>query len=211
MKNLFLVSCILLLMVSKGVAQEDDSRTKLAIGARAGMNVSNIYDSQGGDLEADAKLGFTGGAFLSVPIGKYIGIQPELLFSQRGYRGSGTMLTFRYDYTRTSSYLDLPVLFSFKPVKVLNILAGPQFSYLLKQKDTFTSSLLTIEQEQEFENSNVRKNTLCFLGGVDVNLSRFVVGGRVGWDILHNNGDGTTSDPRYRNIWYQLTVGFRFY
>jgi hypothetical protein len=28
---------------------------------------------------------------------------------------------------------------------------------------------------EEFENENIRKNTLCFLGGFDVNYSRFVI------------------------------------
>ena len=73
----------------------------LKIGVKAGLNLSNVYDSQDEDFQADSKLGFAGGAFLSIPIGTYFGIQPELLFSQRGLRGSGSFLTSEYTFKRT--------------------------------------------------------------------------------------------------------------
>ena len=66
-------------------------------------------------------------------------------------------------------------------------------------------------QQTEFENNNVRKNILCVTGGIDINIKHFVLGARAGWDVQDNNGDGTNSDPRYKNVWYQLTVGFRLY
>jgi hypothetical protein len=80
----------------------------------------------------------------------------------------------------------------------------------MKQKDVFANAFTTIEQETEFQNDNVRKNTLCFTGGADINLNHFVIGARVGWDLMNNNGNGTTTTPRYKNVWYQATVGFRF-
>ena len=91
------------------------------------------------------------------------------------------------------------------------MLAGPQFSYLLKQKDVFTSSSTSYNQEQEFKNDNVRKNILCFTGGIDVTLNNVVLGARAGWDVQNNNGDGTSTTPRYKNVWYQVTFGFIFH
>jgi hypothetical protein len=88
----------------------------------------------------------------------------------------------------------------------ISLLAGPQFSFLLKQKDVLGNSSLT----QDFNNDNIRKNTLGFLGGADINLSNLVLGVRAGWDLQDNNGDGTSDNPRYKNVWYQATIGFRF-
>jgi len=114
------------------------------------------------------------------------------------------------DYSYTSNYIDVPLLFAFKPVSLITILAGPQYSFLVKDSYTFNSALINLEQENEFENDNIRKNTLSFLGGVDINLNRFVIGTRVGWDLQANKGDGTSETPRFKNVWYQATIAFRF-
>ena len=194
---------------SNAQGTSSDTRDQIQFGAKIGANLSNVYDSQGQDFVADSKIGVAGGVFLALPIGKYIGIQPELLFSQKGFKGSGTILGSSYSFTRTTSYIDIPILLAIKPIPMLTILVGPQYSYLLKQKDSFDNAILSGSQEQQFDNDNIRKNTLCATGGVDINLNPIVIGARVGWDFQQNNGDGTSTTPRYKNMWYQLTIGFK--
>jgi hypothetical protein len=116
-----------------------------------------------------------------------------------------------YDLTRTTNYIDLPLLLTIKPIEYVSIVAGPQYSYLIKQTDVFSNNLFTSEQSKEFTNENLRKNVLGFVGGLDVNVKSVVIGLRAGWDVQNNNGDGTTSTPHYKNAWTQLTVGFRLY
>lgn len=207
MKKISLLIIAALFTTFVGLAQ--DNRNALAFGPKVGLNMSNVYDSEGEKFDADPKFGFAAGAFLSIPIGTYIGIQPEMLFSQKGFKASGSILGSDYTFTRTLNYLDIPLLIAVKPTPMLTILAGPQYSYLLSRKEEFTNSLISTEQQDEFENDNIRKNTLCFLGGVDVNVSRLVIGARVGWDLFQNVGDGTSTTPRYKNVWYQVTLGFR--
>lgn len=198
---------------SEGIGTDNrtDYRNRFLFGLKAGVNYSNVYDEQGDEFRADPKFGFAGGIFLAIPIGRYLGIQPEVLYSEKGFKATGRILGGTYNLTRTSQYLDIPLLFAVKPSEFITILAGPQFSYLIKQKDSFSNATTSIEQEQEFENENVRKNTLCFTAGLDITLKHIVLGGRVGWDVQRNNGDGTSSTPRYKNVWYQATLGYRFY
>lgn len=211
MKKMKLLGISFTLLSTALFAQEDtDFRSKLTMGLKAGANYSNVYDSQGEDFEADAKLGFAGGLFFSIPLGTTIGLQPELLISQKGFKATGVILGSPYSLTRTTTYLDVPILFALKPMGLITILAGPQFSYLLKQKDVFANAATTIEQEQEFENDDINKNMLCFLLGVDLNFQHVVVGARAGWDFTKNNGDGTSTTPRYKNVWFQATLGYRF-
>ena len=184
-----------------------DLHDKLQFGLKAGVNFSNVYDTKGQEFNADFKVGLAAGAFLAIPIGKYIGFQPEILFSQKGYKSTGTFLTVAYEFTHTTNYIDVPLLFTIKPSTFITLLAGPQYSFLVKQKDVFKSGSLTVNQEQEFEND---KSVLCFLGGIDINLNQFVLGARAGWDLQNNNGDGTSTNPRYKNVWYQATIGFKF-
>jgi hypothetical protein len=185
------------------------SRGKVNLGIKGGINYSNNYDSDDKDFTAENKVGFAGGVFFAIPIGKFVGVQPEILYSQKGYKQSGVFLGGNYELTRTTDYLDIPLLLSIKPAKFITIQAGPQFSYLLKQKDVFTNPLSTIEQENEFKNDKIRKNILGVVGGFDFNLNKVVLGLRAGLDIQNNNGDGTSTNPRYRNAWSQATLGLR--
>jgi hypothetical protein len=213
MKKLTLLLASTVFIINIGTAQESrtDLREKALFGLKAGTNYSNVYDSQTESFHADPKFGLAAGAFFAIPIGKFLGVQPELLYSQKGFQATGISRGSTYQFTRTTSYIDVPVLFSLKPVKFLTIHAGPQYSYLLNQKDVFTYSSSSVEQEQDFKNDNIRKNTLCFIGGADINLGHLVLGARAGWDLQNNNGNGTSTTPRYKNVWYQATVGFRFY
>ncbi len=200
------------LIAFNGNAQgsSNDLRNQITFGIKAGANYSNVYDSQNQDFYADPKFGFAGGIFVGIPLGSFLGIQPELLYSQKGFKATGTLLGGPYSLTRTTNYLDVPILLALKPIGLITILVGPQYSYLLSQKDVYDNSIMTVEQVQTFKNDNIRKNTFGILGGVDINLSNLVIGARVGWDITNNNGDGTSTTPRYKNVYYQATLGYRF-
>jgi hypothetical protein len=196
-----------------GIAQSssEEHREILYVGLKIGTNYSNVYDSEGEEFIANSKFGLVFGGFVSIPIWKYVGFQPGLLFSQKGFEGSGRILGGDYRFTRTTNHIAIPLLATLRPIEQVTIVAGPQYSYLVKQTDVFENALTTVEQEQEFENDNIRHNTLSFLIGFDVNLDQLVFGTRLGWDLHQNHGDGTSHTPRYRNSWWQFTVGYRFH
>jgi Outer membrane protein beta-barrel domain len=219
MKNLILSVLTFMIVIQYNYGQDNgssnenktDFRDKLQFGVKIGVNNSNVYDSKGDAFNTDSKFGLAAGAFVAIPIGKYIGIQPEILFSQRGFKATGNLLGFKYDFTRTTSYIDIPLLFAFKPSEFITVLAGPQYSFLIKREDVFNNSVITSDQVTEIKNTNLRKNTLAFTGGIDINLKHIILGARAGWDLQNNNGDGTSTNPRYKNVWYQGTIGYRFY
>jgi len=192
-------------------AKEDvlNSTSMPQIGLKIGGNYSNVWDAQGEEFNADPKLGLALGGWVAIPLGPTIGIQPEILFSQRGFQATGKLLGAGYKFTRTSSFLDIPILFAIKPLPMLTLLIGPQYSYLLNQKNTFANGTTTIDQEKAFDSENYRKNVLCFVLGGDLYLSHVVLSARAGFDFINNNGDGTSTTPRYKNVWFQGTLGFR--
>lgn len=189
----------------------NDPRSRLHLGIKAGINKSNVYDSQGDAFAANPKYGFAGGAFLQIPIGRFLGIHPEVLFSQKGFKGTGMVAGLPYNMTRTSSFIDVPLLVAFKPIRWVYLVAGPQFSYLASQSDVFHNGTNTFTQEQAFRNDNIRKNILGAVIGVDVNIGNLVIGGRYSWDMQTNNGNGTSSTPRYKNTYVQATLGFKLF
>jgi len=192
-------------------SQSEDRREDFVFGLKAGTNYSNVWDESGNDFVANGKFGFAGGVFLGIPLGGFVGLQPEVLISQKGYRGSGSIpFLGSYEYTRTTTHLDIPIQLQLKPTKFLTIVAGPQYSYLMRQESEFTSGESVFGSEEEFDNDNIRKNTLGAVGGFDINISNFIISGRAGWDLMSNDGDGTSSDPNYKNHWFQLTAGYMF-
>jgi hypothetical protein len=207
---LLLASCMSLSLGVSAQESESGDREKIKFGMKLGFNRSNIYSSRTQDFQAKGKFGFAGGAWVSIPINKFFGVQPELLISQKGFKGEGMLLGGAYNFTRTTTYLDIPLLVTIKPFDFVTVLAGPSYSYLLKQRDVFTNTFLSYAQEEEFKNDNIRKNILGFVGGLDINVDHYVFGIRAGWDIVRNHGNGSSNTPRYKNTWVQLTLGYRF-
>ena len=200
---------VVLLMASISFAQDGtDDRDELKFGIKAGVNFANVYDEKGDEFVADGKAGLAAGAFVSIPLGKLFGIQPEVMYSQKGFKASGSVLGFGYDYKRTSTYLDIPLLLQVKPSSYFTILAGPQFSYLLETKNEFNGASSTVEEE--INNENYKKGVIGAVVGADFNYENFVLGTRFGWDLSKSDADGNTNTPRYKNKVIQVTLGYRF-
>lgn len=208
-QKIYIVAILLFGTSSSLVAQETDNREKFEMGAKIGLNFSNVWDSQGQDFVANTKAGIALGAYVGIPLNKYFGLQPEVMLSQKGFKGGGSLLGFPYSFTRTTTYLDVPLLIQIKPIPFLTLLAGPQFSYLFNEKNVYTFASNSTQQEESFKNEDPRNNILGFVFGADIVYSYFVLSGRVGWDFQSNNQNGTSTTPRYKNQWLQFTVGVK--
>jgi hypothetical protein len=184
-----------------------DERNNLQIGIKAGFNNSNLYDTKGQDFVANPIFGPVFGGFLSIPIGKYLGVQPEVLYSARGYAGSGTLAenssgpsatttvvvkgntsqivtgagspndAQNYSFIDRMNFLDVPVMLQFKPFPGLYLLGGPEYSYLLSRSYTFTQGITSETTQQEFNNDNIRHNVFGLIFGIDLNLSHWLTFG----------------------------------
>ena len=144
---------------------ETPDRTGLRIGVRAGVNSSNMIKSGSGDIDLStgAKTGFTAAVFLEIPIIPAFSIQPEVQYSQKGYKASGTYLSAPYEYKQTNNFIEIPLLAKFKPTQNFGIFIGPQFSFLTSTKTKVTVVNTSHESQVDIDNDNLRKN---ILGGV---------------------------------------------
>lgn len=137
------IALLLLAGLSFSVAQ---AQTK--VGLKGGVNYSNIA----GDLENEDvymnKFGFNGGltANFAITGDNFLSIQPELLYSQKGYKYRDDEFTdilgreVRRKGTRNFNYLDLPVMLKVN-AGGLFFEAGPQLSYLLAIRDNTETSV----------------------------------------------------------------------
>lgn len=203
------MSAMSILVIACGFSQNEGRRENVEFGVKAGLNISNVWDAKGQDFNADPKTGFAVGIFLGIPFNEFIGLQPEVLISQKGFKGEGSLLGLPYSFSRTTTYLDVPLQLQLKPADFLTFVVGPQFSYLVNQQDRFSFAGGNLLQEQEFKNENNRKNVLGFVFGADLIFGHVLMSARAGWDFQNNIGDGTSTTPRYKNQLLQFTLGVK--
>ena len=187
---------------TSSTAYDMDAREELKVGIKAGMNYSNVYSESGEGFVADGKAGFAGGVFVSIPLSQLVGIQPELMYSQKGFKGELGPIK----YNATFDYLDLPIHLQIKPTENISILAGPQFSYLLSSKYE-VGSLGFSNNDAEDDNNRA---TVGLSAGVDFTVQNFLISARGSWDLSKVNKDNSTSDINYKNQVLQVTLGYRF-
>lgn len=187
-----------------------DRRDKLQIGVKGGADYSGVWNTKGQNLVNSPVWGYAYGGFLSIPLGTYIGIQPEVMYDQKGFSQTGTTLDGgQFSYTDRTDWLDVPLLFQFKPAESVYLLGGPMYSYLLQRTQNFTNGVTSQTTQQEFQNANLNKNIFGLMFGIDLNFWPMVLSGRVGWDLTNNYNNPSTV-PQYRNVLGQVSLGFRF-
>lgn len=211
MKKLMILSAVTLFAGAVQLnAQVVAKTTGVHLGLRAGANLSNIVQNNSTDFSTGSKIGANAAIFLELPLASVFSIQPELQFSQKGYKNTGTYLGSAYEYKQTTNFIEVPLLAKIKPVKNFGILLGPQFSFLMSTKTKFTVNNATYESLVKTDNDNLRKNIVGGVIGIEATAANFVVGLRYSRDFQTNNGDGSSSTPRYKNQVTALSVGFIF-
>jgi hypothetical protein len=205
----FLILSMFLFSPALLIAQNEteDNREDLQFGIKAGVSFSNVWDERGDDFVADGKVGAVAGIALSIPIGMYLGFQPEAIFIQKGFKGDARYEGAPFSLTRTTNHLDFPLQLKFKPAKNFSILGGPYYSFLLSKKDDMDLGDLTVVQQEYIRNDKIQDNVFGLIFGAEFNFNMLVVSAKAGWDLKENNDDGSSTLPRYKNQWVQLTLG----
>jgi len=198
---------------------------KTTFGIKAGLNVSNISGTpEGWDDSIEWKAGFTGGAFLNYAFNKNFSIQPELLFTQRGFRSALLEGIIDVDLTVSLDYFELPVLakYAFSAEKKFRptLFAGPSFAYCSGSTLTFSSWIFS----GDIDFSSVTHTTdfsIVLGGGFDYVLergtivfdTRFTYGFTnviVSGDFEINGDTETIDEDDFKNYGVSFMLGYVF-
>jgi len=200
MKNLHYYLIILLGLY---VLSPVNAQSKFGLGVKAGVNVSTqITTGEGLNVNVDNLMRLHGGIYGNIFLLNKLAIQPELILSGKGSYWNDP---FFDDTKDLLTYIDIPVLLRFQPVKLLNIHAGPQFGYLISamQEDVESSEKMKI-------NEYYRNAELGFVIGVEGNLP---FGINVTVRYIHGLSTVTAEDGEYIDPWknqvFQVSLGYR--
>jgi hypothetical protein len=214
MKKTF-TTAAMLLITTVGLYAQSASKGNAAngfhFGVRAGLNLANIIKTDDNNFSTELKPGFNAGAFVEVPIVNGFSVQPELQFAQKGYKTTGSsIINGSYEYNVTTNYVEVPLLAKFSPSKSFAIVLGPQYSFLTSTKTKFTSGNANYQNLVEADNNNLKKNILGGVVGIEAGASNLVFAARYNLDFQQNNGDGSSTTPKYKNQVVALSIGLRF-
>ncbi|UII27600.1 PorT family protein [Fulvivirga maritima] len=209
MKKIILLAMFILLLGAAGNAQgnTDYSWGKFKVGFKVGANYSNVYNAHGELFTSRPNSGLALGIFIEAPLSETVGLQPEILYSRKGFEAEGILMNAVYLLSRNTSYIDFPIFLSIKVTDALTLLIGPQFSYLLKQQNNFNDAEMTDLQIQAFNNEKIKTSNLGFSTGIDFRLKHILLAPRASIDVSNNNGNHTET-PTYKNFYFQLTAGY---
>ncbi|MCX6640408.1 MAG: outer membrane beta-barrel protein [bacterium] len=117
---------------------------KVRFGIEGGLNLSNIYGSDAGLDGLKGKMGLLAGAFITFNLSNRFAIQPEILWTAKGFRQEYSYLdssinaTINVKYKWMLSYLEMPVYLKFSfPLGSsadYTLMIGPTVSCLLKPR-----------------------------------------------------------------------------
>ncbi|UZO80255.1 PorT family protein [Aquimarina sp. ERC-38] len=177
---------VLIVFLSLFVANAQDSR----YGIRVGANLSSISSDDIEEDAEDARIGVAVGFFAEYYVTNHISIQPELQFSSQGNKAEDLRV----------NYIQLPVIFKYNFNQVINLQLGPQAGLKI----------------WEWEDNGLREanfNTINFaaVGGLGFNITdNFYIDARYEYGInnlYEQEGIQREFKGNLTNI--QLSIGYR--
>jgi hypothetical protein len=167
------------------------------VGVKAG---ANIFKVDGKSFNDEFKFGYNLGAFAEINFSQKWGIQPELLWNQTNYR-TGNDFSALYpngknDVKGKLNYISIPILLTYRPVKIFSLQLGPQFGIMTSQdKD------LLGETKEAFKSGD-----FSMLGGAQLNLGGLRIGGR--YVVGLTNINDIDNKEKWKNQGFQLYLGY---
>jgi len=191
MRNFITVLFYLLLILSSVCAQESPqedysikSNSTLKLGVKGGLNIATISTNNGEiwfintPVNTNSISGLILGAFLNIPLGEYISIQPEMFYTTKGVavefpagqcvgnEPCGLDLRLRYIQVPVCIKLHLPISIS---IINPNLFLGPSYSFLIVAEDLNSNSSIK---------ESTSKSDLGIVFGLGLNIGSIILEGR---------------------------------
>lgn len=192
MKKLLVSAGILLLVLSVKTVEAQQN----FVGVKGGVSLTSVTDLKGKDRVAGNV-----GLFFHHEINKNWCIQPEIL-----YAGGGQKFTTDAGDSRVLalSYIQVPVMLQYYPVKKFYVEFGPQAGLLVNAE---TKNVGSGDKENESVKDYYKKGDFTLNAGAGVNITRnFGLYGRYNLGLTDNSKDATNR----MNRGVQLGASIRF-
>ena len=173
--KLSLIASILLLMAGTASVK---AQTALG-GVKGGLNLSNLYIE---DVEDEnVRTGFHVGVFTQLMITENLAIQPELNYSTKGAKAEYNIFGITGETKFNLSYLDIPILATFKLGDDADIHIGPYFGYLIGVSTSTEGDFGS--GNSELDRDDYKKLDYGLAGGMSLNFNPLIIGLRYNYGL----------------------------
>ena len=181
-----------------------ESKAQFSAGLRIGFNASKYM----GNLGTGSKFapGLHIGPYFRVGFKEKYRVQADILFSTKGAVGTTSTAFGTEKFYDIPFYIDVPVMFNYKPIAGLYIEAGVQPSFAL------TTLSFSSNSEAEFNSIADRgMKTLDFapVVGLGYEFKKISLGLRGSFGVTNTNSIAASTFDR-KNLTLMATFGFKF-
>jgi hypothetical protein len=191
-------------LVLTAVAVTTLSYAQVQFGVKAGVNIATATGSGTDGASKTSLINFNAGGLVSIPVSDAFSVQPELVYSGQGVKGTQDGISV----TDNLSYINVPILAKYMIASGFSVEAGPQIGFLLSAKEKATEGGVT----QTATIPNTSSVDFSIAAGVSYLLSS----NNLGFDARYNigltnvnNGPDASSDE-IKNSVIQIGVFYMF-
>jgi len=171
-------------------------------GLKGGLNIATAYGNPGRFFTATGKINtFHAGAYVQFSITDNFSLQPEILFSRKGFEASNSGVAGGINKL-VFDYFDVPLLFSFRLLNNISLQLGPQASVMMTVK----------MDDRELDKAGYNSFDYGAAGGLEGRFSAFRVGARYNRSFENIYKDDNVLSPgndlKNQVIQVYLGVGF---
>ena len=187
-------------------------QAQTTLGVKGGINIATV-DTNVSDISdlVDSKTGFVGGGFVTLGLGSLFALQPELLYSQKGFQ----VEEFGETVKLNTNYIEIPVLLKAQfDLAMLRpaVYAGPVLSF--ETGCSLSALEVSVDCDDELADVGERKKNewgAVFGANVDLILGSItlILDGRYQLGLT-NLADVPDSDDSVKNNVWQIMAGVGF-
>jgi len=151
---------------------------QVKFGVKGGVNFATFTGAGADLIDAKMKVGFNVGGFAEIKFNDKFALQPELLYSLQGAKGVSTdsngLLNSSEDVKQNLSYLNVPVMVKFYPIKSLYVEAGPQVGFLVSAKEKTDGTEIDFNEvsgNEELVNVSTNEDVKDFYKSIDFDFN----------------------------------------
>jgi hypothetical protein len=170
---------------------------KLSLGVKAGINYAGQSTSDATELNVKKIMRFNGGVYFNYYLLNNLAIQPEIMISGKGVHWNDQFS----DGKDLLTYIDVPIMVKYQPLKMVNIQAGPDFGYRVSAKQSIDGGSKVDIGEY------YKKSDMGLAFGMEANLPfRLNISLRY---VLGLTSVTAQYSEAWKNNFFQLSVGYR--
>ena len=202
MRLVLLVVAVVSVACSSSLMAQD-----VAYGAKAGVNFATVNFEEELRVEIERRVGVAAGGFVWLPIRGRLGLQPEVLFGQKGVVLKSPASPVA-DIIAALNYLEVPLLATYRMSGSANRgvygLAGPSIAFKLSAKTVIRSD----DAKEEEDNDEIKNVDVGVVVGAGMKFDRLVIEARYTFGLTDVRG--AEFEDKAQNRVITLLAGVRF-